>query len=144
VGAAPWDGRIYVADTSAWARAHRIGTAWEDALRGGQIASCEIVAFELLFSTRDGVEFDRRSASLGTLPVAPVVPSVLISARDAFRELAHRHPLFHRSVTVPDLIIAAAAAEAGLGVLHYDADFDTLATVLRFESRWIAARGSLD
>ena len=66
--------------------------------------------FELLYSTRDGVEFDRRSASLGTLPVAPVVPSVLVAARDAFRELAHRRPLFHRSVTMPDLIVAAAAA----------------------------------
>lgn len=41
------------------------------------------------------------------------------------------------------MLIAAAAAEAGVGVLHYDADYDTLATVLRFESRWIAPRGSL-
>jgi hypothetical protein len=30
-----------------------------------------------------------------------------------------------------------------VGVLHYDEDFDTLATVLEFESRWIAPRGSL-
>ena len=65
-------------------------------------------------------------------------------AREAFRELAHRHPLFHRSVGVADLIIAAAAATAGFGVLHYDADFDTLAEVLPFESRWLAPRGSLD
>lgn len=54
------------------------------------------------------------------------------------------HPLFHRSVTVHGLVIAAAAAAAGFGVLHYDADFDTLATVLPFESRWVAPRGSLD
>ena len=31
-----------------------------------------------------------------------------------------------------------------MGVLHYDADFDTLAGVLPFESRWLAPRGSLD
>jgi hypothetical protein len=43
---------------------------------------------------------------------------------------------------VPNLIIAAAAA--GFGVLHYDGDFDTLAEVLPFESRWLARRGSLD
>ena len=114
------------------------------ALRRGQIATCEIVAFELLFSERDGEGFDRRAASLDRLVQAPVTPAVLAFAREAFRELAHRHPLFHRSVTVPDLVIASAAAAADLGVLHYDADFDTLAEVLPFESRWIARRGSLD
>jgi predicted nucleic acid-binding protein len=42
-----------------------------------------------------------------------------------------------------DLLIAAAAQDAAVGVLHYDSDFDTLATVLSFESRWIAPAGSL-
>ncbi len=45
---------------------------------------------------------------------------------------------------LPDLLVAAAAADAGIGALHYDADYDTLAEVLRFDSRWIAPRGSLD
>jgi hypothetical protein len=31
-----------------------------------------------------------------------------------------------------------------MGVLHYDADFDVLAEVLGFESRWVAPRASLD
>jgi hypothetical protein len=139
-----WGDGILVADTSAWARAERVREAWNDAVRQGRVATCELVAFELLYSTRDGTEFDRRAWSLDMLPAAPVTPQVLVSARAAFGELAHRHSLFHRSVTVPDLIIAAAAAEAGFGVLHYDADFDTLATVLPFESCWIAPRGSLD
>ena len=33
--------------------------------------------------------------------------------------------------------------QSAVRVLHYDADFDTLATVLSFESRWIAPAGSL-
>jgi predicted nucleic acid-binding protein len=69
---------------------------------------------------------------------------VTSSAFVAYRELAHRQPLFHRSVKVPDLLVAAAAADVGIDVLHYDADFDTLAEVLPFESRWIARRGSPD
>lgn len=141
---APWNGRTYVADTSAWTRARRVGADWEGAYRDGQVAMCEMVAFELLVSTRNGTEFDRRTASLDELPQAPVTPAVLVTAREAFRQLAYRHPLFHRSVAVPDLIIAAAAAEAGMGVVHYDADFDVLAEVLPFESRWIAPRGALD
>lgn len=139
-----WGGRAYVADTSAWARAHRVAGPWETALRNGQIATCEIVAFELLYSTRDGADFDRRVTGLDALPQAPVTPAVLVAAREAFGRLAHVHPLFHRSVAIPDLLVAAAAAEAGLGVLHYDADFDTLATVLPFESCWLAPRGALD
>jgi predicted nucleic acid-binding protein len=139
-----WGGKTFVADTSAWARAARVERDWTTGLRGGQVATCEMVAFELLFSTRDAAEFDRRAESLDRLPQAPVTPDTLVLAREAFRRLAHRQPLFHRSVGVADLVTAAAAAAAGLGVLHYDADFDTLADVLPFESRWLAPRGSLD
>jgi len=46
-------------------------------------------------------------------------------------------------VRLPDLLIAACAQDSGVGVLHYDEDFDRLAEVLAFESRWIARRGSL-
>jgi len=61
----------------------------------------------------------------------------------AQRALAHVRPLHHRSVNIADLLIAACAADAAIGVLHYDEDFDRLADVLAFESRWIAPRGSL-
>jgi predicted nucleic acid-binding protein len=40
-------------------------------------------------------------------------------------------------------LIAAAAQEAGVGVLHYDRHYDRLAKVLNFESVWIAPPGSL-
>jgi predicted nucleic acid-binding protein len=141
---APWGDGLLVADTSAWARAKHVPDAWDGAVEGGRIATSEMVAFELLFSARDGAEFDERAGQLALLPQAPVTQAALSSARAAFRTLAHRHPLFHRSVTIADLITAAAAADAGLGVLHYDADFDTLAEVLPFESQWLAPRGSLD
>ena len=141
---APWGGGTYVADTSAWSRVRHVEREWTAAYRRGQVATCEIVELEVLCSSRDGAEFDRRAESLASLPQAPVTPVVLVAAREAFRELAHRHPLFHRSVGVTDLMIAAAAAGAGFGVLHYDADFDTLAEVLPFESRWLAPPGSLD
>ncbi len=135
---------VFIADTSAWARAHHVPAEWKGALTEGRIVTSELVALELLYSARDGAQFDARAGELALLPQAPVTPTVLSNARAAFRALAHRHPLFHRSVTIADLITAAAAADAGIGVLHYDADFDTLAEVLPFESRWIAPRGSLD
>ena len=89
------------------------------------------------------IYFDVKTETLATLRDIPITRAVTNAALTAYRELAHRQPLLHRSVKLPDVLIAAAAAEAGVGVLHYDADYDTLATVLRFESRWIARRGSL-
>jgi len=45
-------------------------------------------------------------------------------------------------VPITDALIAATAAERGVGVLHYDEHFDRLASVLEFESRWIVQRGA--
>ena len=44
---------------------------------------------------------------------------------------------------MPDLLTAVLAAAHGLTVVHYDADFETAATVVAFEQAWVARRGSL-
>jgi len=49
-----------------------------------------------------------------------------------------------RRLPAADYLIAAAAAERGFGVLHYDRHFDLLCEVLGTQSLWIAPRGSLD
>jgi predicted nucleic acid-binding protein len=49
----------------------------------------------------------------------------------------------HRGLTVPDLLIAAVAERAGLIVLHYDSDFDRIASVTGQETEWVVPRGSL-
>jgi predicted nucleic acid-binding protein len=142
---AVYGGGVFIADTSAWTRAHeqRVRRSWVTALRNRQIATCPIVNLELLYSTRTDSEFDQLAEDLAHLRDIPITRSVTNAALAAFRELAAVRPLFHRSVKLPDLLIAAAAADAVIGVLHYDAHFDRLAEVLRFESRWIAPRGSL-
>lgn len=121
-----------------------VAPEWRVAGEHGQLATCPMVTLELLHSTRDGAAFDVRAHELAQLRDVPITRSVTNSALRAYRELAHRRPLFHRSIQLPDLLIAAAAADAHVGVLHYDADYDTLAEVLPFESRWIAPPGSLD
>jgi predicted nucleic acid-binding protein len=141
----PYDGGTFIADTSAWAHAHHaaVREEWADALRRGQIATCAIVNLELLFSTRDGQSFDALAADLAQMRDVPITRSVTNAALQAFRDLAHVHPLYHRSVKLADLLIAAAAQDAGTGVLHYDEHFDRLAAVLNFESRWIVGAGLL-
>ena len=142
---AVWGGRVFIADTSAWmcSDAPRRRSLWTNAIARKQEATCPIVALEILRGARAGVDFDAKTETLATLRDIPITRAVTNAALTAYRELAHRQPLLHRSVKLPDVLIAAAAAEAGVGVLHCDADYDTLATVLRFERRWIARRGNL-
>jgi predicted nucleic acid-binding protein len=136
---------VYIADTSAWARAghESVRDAWAAAMRARQVATCPVVVLELLYSARGGPEFDRWAADLAQLRSIPLTRSVTNAAQQALRTLAHGGGARHRSVKLPDLVIAACAADAAVGVLHHDADFDRLAEVLPFESRWIAPRGSV-
>ena len=68
--------------------------------------------------------------------------SVQRAAIGALRALADVAPRHHR-VPLADALIAAAAQEAGVGVLHYDHHYDRLAEVLSFASRWAAPPGGL-
>lgn len=141
----PFGGATFIADASAWNRAAhpRVAGRWTTALRNRQIATCPIVNLELLYSARDREEFDDIAASLAQLRDVPLTRSVTNAAQRAYQELAAVRPRNQRSVRLPDLLIAACAQDSGIGVLHYDEDFDRLAEVLAFESRWIARRGSL-
>jgi predicted nucleic acid-binding protein len=141
-----WNGGPWVADTSAWARASTpdVAPLWEAAARAGDLVGCPVVTLELLFDARDGVHVERVAATLGSLRDAPVTRAVTNAAIAGIRELAEQGSAgFHR-VRLADALIAAAAAERGFGVLHYDHHFDRLATVLGFESQWVRPPGSLD
>ncbi len=50
----------------------------------------------------------------------------------------------HRSVPIADLLIAAAAAAAGLVVLHYDRDYERIAEVTGQPVEWIVPAGTGD
>jgi predicted nucleic acid-binding protein len=133
-----------IADTSAWARASDPAgrDGWTDALLGERIATCPITLMGLLYSTRNGAEFAELEADLARLDSAPLTAAALDRAVGAMRELSARGT--HHRVPLPDVLVAACAAEAGLDVLHYDRHFDRLAEVLPFGSRWIAPAGTLD
>lgn len=97
---------------------------------------------EVLYSAQSRDEFDALEEELRFLRDVPITRSVTSSAIGAMRDLAHLRPLAHR-VPVADALIAAAASDVGVGVLHYDHHYDRLAEVLPFESRWIAPAGSV-
>jgi predicted nucleic acid-binding protein len=120
-----------VVDTSAWVRQRDADVLdrWDATMRARLLASCPVVALELLAGARDEAEYGALSIALDALPQAPVTASACRAAVGASRELRGS-----RRLPATDYLIAAAAAERGFGVLHEDRHFDTLATVLSFPS----------
>ena len=110
-------------------------------IEAGEAATCSIVDLEVLYSTRNREEHTRTRARRGR----------------AYRQVALTEAIFQRAMDVqcmlaahgrhrlpiPDLVIAAAAENADLTVLHYDADFDTIGAVTGQRMEWVAHRGSL-
>jgi predicted nucleic acid-binding protein len=50
----------------------------------------------------------------------------------------------HRSVSIPDLLVAATAERHGPTVLHYDDDYDRIAVITGQKAEWIVPRGTAD
>lgn len=132
----------YLADTSAWHRSGRIADRWEALLETDQIATCTPVALELLSSTRGPSDYRALAAALETVPWVVLDDAVDTAAREIQSRLATRSQ--HRGATPIDVLIAAAAAAAGLTLLHYDRHFDAIARTTGHPAEWIARRGSLD
>ena len=141
-----WPEGPWLADTSAWARAgaEEVAPRWREMVKAGELVTCAPVTMEMIFDAPDRDAVERVAVAMAGFRQAPLSRSVTDAATWAMRELAQRGaPGAHR-VRVPDALIAAAAAERGFGVLHYDRLFDTLATVLAFTSQWVAPAGSID
>ena len=140
-----WSGGPWVADTSAWARASHpeVSASWKSAAAAGELVGCPIVTLELLYDAPDQRRVEAVASALAGLHQAPVTRSVTDAAIGAVRGLAAHGSAGAHRVRVPDALVAAAAAERGFGVLHYDQHFDRLATVLGFRSQWVAPAGSI-
>ncbi|HTA13731.1 MAG TPA: PIN domain-containing protein [Solirubrobacteraceae bacterium] len=140
----PYGGIALIADTSARMRTREqsVREQWAAAVQADQIATCSVVTMELLYSARNADGIAETEKIEATLRQIPVTASVQRAAIGAVRELGQHGAGAHR-IPPPDILIAAAAQEAGVGVLHYDRHYDRLAEVLSFESVWVAPPGSL-
>jgi predicted nucleic acid-binding protein len=133
----------YLADKSALARAHdpavasRLGPLFID----GDVATCGIVDLELLFSARSGSDYLAILADRRSLPRVEVGEAGIERGIEIQAALARKGQ--HRGVTIPGLLIAAAAEAAGLTVLHYDSDFDRIAQITGQPVEWIVPQGSV-
>lgn len=100
-----------------------------------------ITDLEIGFSARSGVEWDRLSDAVGAFDLVETEEHHLQRARHVQRLLADNGL---KGRKIPDLLIAAIAESASLTVLHYDADFDHIASITGQPAAWIVGRGTID
>jgi hypothetical protein len=136
---------LFCVDTSAWHHsAHpQVAQEWVRLLDRDQIGICDQVRLEILFSARSADHYDRLAEELSALHPVATDSSTFRRALEVQQRLAHVGGLHHRSVKIADLVIAAAAEAAEATLLHYDADYDRIASVTAQPVQWIAPRGSL-
>ena len=134
---------LEIADTSVWARR---GELPEFGVRflAGLVGVTDTIVMELLYSARDAADYAQIEADLGGCGLYRVEPQDWDEGRRVWRELLRRGGgAGHRQVGHQDLLTAAVAARHGLTVVHYDGDFDIIASVTGQPVRWAAPQGSL-
>lgn len=138
---------IELADTSVWTKRPLLPPdarrTFEAKVTEGDVATCDAVRAELLYSARNIEHFRRRRAHLEALPFCPIGVHEWRRALDVCELLAEQGGMRHREVPLNDLLVAAAAEAAGVPVLHYDRHFERIAEVTGQPVRAIAPLGSL-
>lgn len=132
----------YLVDTSVIKRLARspVRTVVEPLAAAGVLARATISDLEIGYSARNGEEWNELMEALDALAAVPTTSDHVRRSLQVQRLLAQRS---QRGRKVPDLLIAAAAEEAGLTLLHYDTDFDRIASVTGQPTEWVVPPGTV-
>ena len=133
----------HLLDTSVLTRLSHddVRAAAERLVAAGRAARAGISDLEIGFSARNTDEWDALASSVGELHLVETTAEHVRRARQVQRLLAERGL---RGRPIPDLLIAAAAEAEQLTVLHYDSDFDLIASATGQPCQWIVPRGAID
>jgi predicted nucleic acid-binding protein len=133
----------YVVDTSVLKRLGRreLRSVVEPLAVSGQLGRARICDLEVGYSARNAEEWDRLVTALNAFDALETTAAHVRRALQVQRLLATRS---QRGRKIPDLLVAAAAEELDVSVLHYDADFDLIASVTGQRCEWVVAAGSID
>lgn len=107
----------------------------------GRAARAGISDLEIGYSARNAIEWDELVSALDAFGLVETTAEHIQRARQVQRMLAASS---QRGRKIPDLLVAAAAEQAGYTVLHYDADFDLIASVTGQPCQWVVPPGSVD
>jgi hypothetical protein len=118
-----------------------IRSAVEALVARGELGRPTICDLEVGYSARNEDEWRRLNQALEVFVLVETTADHVRRALQVQRLLAERS---QRGRKISELLVAAAAEEQGLTVLHYDADFDIISKVTRQPVQWVVPAGSVD
>jgi predicted nucleic acid-binding protein len=109
-----------------------------------ELCCCSLSLDEFAFSARSAADHEEATLRLRTsflfLPSSAGLDQIVLDIRSALWRAGTG-----RAAGVVDVALAAAAVNANATVLHYDADFDAIATAYpRLRAEWVVPRGTVD
>jgi predicted nucleic acid-binding protein len=107
----------------------------------GHVGRSGITDLEVGHGSRNAREWDQDMADLSVFKLVETTAEHVRRARQVQRLLASRG---QRGRKIPDLLIAAAAEQDRLVLLHYDSDFDLIAKVTGQRCEWVVPAGTID
>jgi predicted nucleic acid-binding protein len=134
----------WLVDTSALARLAmpEVGEVMRPLIDAGRVAVAAVTLLEIGYTARSKGDHERSQQS-----VLQRLQFVYASPRSERRALEVQQRLMerghHRSVKLPDLLVAAVAETEGLTVMHYDADFDRISDITGQPSTWVVEAGTI-
>ena len=133
----------YLVDTSVITRLGRsaVREAVEPLAAAGRLGRAAITDLEVGHSARNAEEWDRLMGALDAFDPVATTAGHVRRALQVQRMLAQRS---QRGRKISDLVIAAAAEELDVAVLHYDADFELIASVTGQRAQWVVPAESMD
>jgi predicted nucleic acid-binding protein len=133
----------YLGDTSALARRQLpvVAQRLDPLLEAGLVARCTPTDLEAGFASASPAVHLRMRDERSAWPFVSMDQDVLDRAVEVQDVLAARNE--QRGAKIADLLIAAAAEAASLVVLHYDHDFDLIASVTHQPVEWIVTAGTV-
>jgi predicted nucleic acid-binding protein len=129
-------------DTSVLARLSRpaVRAVIEPLAAAGRLGRPHICDLEIGFSARNEDEWDALVEALDAFTAVETTSAHVQRALHVQRQLAASS---QKGRKIPDLLVAAAAEDLGVAVLHYDSDFDLIAAVTGQHCTWVVPAGSL-
>ena len=134
-------GPYYLADTSALARRRHpeVAARLDPLIEAGLVARCTPTDLEVGFTSPSPDAHRQMREARAGWPLATMDQAVLDRAVAVQDLLAERSQ--HRGAKIADLLIAAVAEAGGLVVLHYDHDYDVIASVTGQTTEWVVPAG---
>lgn len=108
----------------------------------GVLAVCGPVEMEVMYSARNDNDAKRLHWFLSGFDYLPMPDEVWDRAKDIQRQAIAKGN--HRALSMPDLLIAAAAERHAVTVLHYDQDYDMIAAITGQPMKWVTEAGTAD